>query len=165
MADPQLPPLPMPKARLHQTSCAVFDPTPGPCDCGSPPKIYDRLEMEAHARRAVEADRSTRGVAPTRQPERVAFCCGNANNCREPEKSCAMRGDVLGREHERGRPGGVTRLDPVPTAERICRDVAELPDRNSPKDWPEAMLVTHDELRAIVLDALGVALPDGAKHG
>lgn len=46
-------------------------------------------------------------------------------------------------------------------AEQICREVAELPDRNSPEDWPEAMLVTHDELRAIVLSALREALASG----
>ena len=33
--------------------------------------------------------------------------------------------------------------------EAIIRDVAELPDRTSPSDWPEAMLVTADELRTI----------------
>jgi hypothetical protein len=33
----------------------------------------------------------------------------------------------------------------------ILRDVAELPDRTSPADWPDAMLVTTDELRAILL--------------
>ena len=42
-------------------------------------------------------------------------------------------------------------------AAQICRDVAELPDRNSPEDWPEAMLVTHDELQAIVTEALEAA--------
>lgn len=44
-------------------------------------------------------------------------------------------------------------------AARVCREVAELPDRNSPEDWPEAMLVTHDELRAIVLAALRASSP------
>lgn len=39
----------------------------------------------------------------------------------------------------------------------ICQAVAELPDRNSPEDWPEAMLVTHEELAAIVRDALSAA--------
>ncbi len=39
-------------------------------------------------------------------------------------------------------------------ATEICNAVAELPDRNSPEDWPEAMLVTHDELRLIVEQAL-----------
>lgn len=43
-------------------------------------------------------------------------------------------------------------------AAQICRDVAELPDRNSPEDWPEAMLVTHEELRTIVLEASARAL-------
>lgn len=32
----------------------------------------------------------------------------------------------------------------------ICRDVAELPDRTSPDDWPDAMLVTAEELQDIV---------------
>ena len=32
----------------------------------------------------------------------------------------------------------------------IVRDVAELPDRNSPDDNPEMMLVTDTELRAII---------------
>lgn len=32
----------------------------------------------------------------------------------------------------------------------IIRDVAELPDRTSPEDCPEAMLVTQDELRVIL---------------
>jgi hypothetical protein len=58
MTDPQLPPLPLPKPGRHRLSCEVFDPTPGPCDCGSPPKIYDRLEMESYAARAVYADRA-----------------------------------------------------------------------------------------------------------
>lgn len=34
--------------------------------------------------------------------------------------------------------------------EMITRDVAELPDRTSPPDWPEAMLVTPLELFAIL---------------
>ena len=42
-------------------------------------------------------------------------------------------------------------------ASQVCRAVAELPDRNSPDDWPDAMLVTHEELRAIVLEALEAA--------
>jgi hypothetical protein len=36
--------------------------------------------------------------------------------------------------------------------------VAELPDRTSPDDWPDAMLVTADELRGIVSDELDAAL-------
>lgn len=35
--------------------------------------------------------------------------------------------------------------------DNVLRDVAELPDRNSPKDWPEAMLVTGAELRQIIV--------------
>jgi hypothetical protein len=33
----------------------------------------------------------------------------------------------------------------------IVQDICELPDRSSPDDWPEAMLVTPDELRRIVV--------------
>lgn len=36
----------------------------------------------------------------------------------------------------------------------IVRRVAELPDRTSPDDWPEAMLVTSEELTAICIAAL-----------
>jgi hypothetical protein len=36
------------------------------------------------------------------------------------------------------------------TIDRIIRDIAELPDRNSPEDWPEAMLVTGDEMEAFL---------------
>lgn len=39
-------------------------------------------------------------------------------------------------------------------ADAIVREVAELPDRDSPADWPAAMLVTSDELRGIVRAAL-----------
>ena len=34
--------------------------------------------------------------------------------------------------------------------EAVIRAVAELPDRSSPEEWPEAMLVTGDELRRIL---------------
>lgn len=33
---------------------------------------------------------------------------------------------------------------------RIVQRVAELPDRTSPDDWPDAMLVTADELSQII---------------
>lgn len=56
------------------------------------------------------------------------------------------------------------RADAIAT--RVCRMVAELPDRNSPAEWPEAMLVTHEELRSILLEevrstALEAALNEG----
>lgn len=41
--------------------------------------------------------------------------------------------------------------------EGVIRDVAELPDRTSPEDWPEAMMVTADELRSILLARLSMA--------
>ncbi|MBU0601091.1 MAG: hypothetical protein KKD25_01660 [Gammaproteobacteria bacterium] len=40
---------------------------------------------------------------------------------------------------------------------RICQRVAELTDRSSPEDWPEAMLVTADELIEIINSELEVA--------
>lgn len=39
-------------------------------------------------------------------------------------------------------------------ATAACQRVAELPDRASPADWPEAMLVTGDELHMIVREAV-----------
>jgi hypothetical protein len=39
-------------------------------------------------------------------------------------------------------------------ADKVCRMVAELPDRDSPGDQPEMMLVTHQELRDIVCQAI-----------
>lgn len=42
-------------------------------------------------------------------------------------------------------------------ADQVCLSVAELPDRDSPADWPQAMLVTNDELRNIVLNAINYA--------
>jgi hypothetical protein len=43
---------------------------------------------------------------------------------------------------------------PVPPwVEKVVQAVAELPDRTSPDDWPDAMLVTADELRGLLLAA------------
>lgn len=82
------------------------------------------------------------------EPERCPYCdnSGDVHNkvgewlgeC----KDCAaeVRGEVP--------------AEPSAIADRICNEVAELGDRNSPEDWPEAMLVTHAELHAIVVDAL-----------
>ncbi|RYF81150.1 MAG: hypothetical protein EOO29_11460 [Comamonadaceae bacterium] len=38
--------------------------------------------------------------------------------------------------------------------QRVCQRVAELPNRDSPPDWPAAMLVTHEELASIVRQAI-----------
>lgn len=43
-------------------------------------------------------------------------------------------------------------------ATTVCQDVAELPDRTSLDDWPEAMLVTADELQLIVAREITEAL-------
>lgn len=45
-------------------------------------------------------------------------------------------------------------LDATNFVTAVCRDVAELPDRNSPADWPEAMLVTAEELQRIISNQL-----------
>lgn len=45
-------------------------------------------------------------------------------------------------------------LAPPTLLDQIVRRVAELPDRTSPDDWPEAMLVTVAELRAILTELL-----------
>ena len=45
------------------------------------------------------------------------------------------------------------------TIDTIIREVAELPDRTSPSDQPDMMLVTGDELRTIITNALDGAVP------
>lgn len=45
-------------------------------------------------------------------------------------------------------------MTPEERAWDLVRDVAELPDRSSPEDWPEAMLVTGDELHRLVVAAI-----------
>lgn len=51
-------------------------------------------------------------------------------------------------------------------AERLTLDVAELPDRTSPDDWPEAMLITDSELRqmaeAVIREAIDKTLEEAA---
>jgi hypothetical protein len=37
----------------------------------------------------------------------------------------------------------------------VCLRVCELPDRSSPEDWPEACLVTPDELSEILEEVFG----------
>lgn len=53
--------------------------------------------------------------------------------------------------------------------ETFIRDVAELPDRSSPADWPEAMLATGEELdellRTFAADVLTKAVHHPAVDG
>lgn len=42
----------------------------------------------------------------------------------------------------------------------VAKRVAELSDRSSPDDWPEAMLVTSDELIHIVSDEIAETLTE-----
>lgn len=44
-------------------------------------------------------------------------------------------------------------------AKAIVRAVSELPDRSSPADWPEAMIVEPGELRSIILQACAAPEP------
>lgn len=44
----------------------------------------------------------------------------------------------------------------------IVRDIEELPDRTSPDDWPEALIVTNSELREIVSEHIRAALRESA---
>jgi hypothetical protein len=53
-------------------------------------------------------------------------------------------------------PAGDAALREAPA--RIVGRVAELPDRCSPEEWPEAMLVTGDELAAIVREEIDALL-------
>ena len=48
----------------------------------------------------------------------------------------------------------VPNLIPSAIAAAVCQRVAELDDRSSPADWPEAMLVTQDELHTILIEEL-----------
>lgn len=56
-------------------------------------------------------------------------------------------------------------LDADSIATSACQAVAELPDRNSPEDWPAAMLVTGDELHQIVREAVISAQPAAQPSG
>ena len=71
------------------------------------------------------------------------------------EKTEGLSAGHVGRDvvYELPYPGGAV-------AERIVRRVAELPDRTSPDNWPEAMLVTSDELRTIVAEETSGDPPD-----
>lgn len=86
-----------------------------------------------------------------------ATCSADMHLCREdmPDISTEEMVGVLTNEWNRrahpaaeqeGEMAGMVKT----LAQSVCRDVAELPDRSSPDDWPDAMLVTHDELALIV---------------
>lgn len=54
-------------------------------------------------------------------------------------------------------PVAVSRRQSPDVASLVIRDVAELPNRTSPEDWPEAMLVTAEELENILRARLSAA--------
>lgn len=49
--------------------------------------------------------------------------------------------------------------------EKIIRDVAELPDRTSPADWPDALIVTSAELKQILDRYLSKDVDDSGMFG
>ncbi len=67
--------------------------------------------------------------------------------------------EAKGREDERARLAAqapdlpTVNFDPQTIAVQICRDVAELGDRNSPPEQPDMMLVTAEELFGIAIGA------------
>lgn len=46
----------------------------------------------------------------------------------------------------------------------ILRDVCELPDRTSPYDDPDMLMVTYDELKSILEDNFGLNQPKEKVH-
>lgn len=73
-------------------------------------------------------------------------CCGTRVH---GEDGIAAYGTVYCDDHK---------LAPAISA-KVLQDVAELPDRTSPEEWPDAMLVTAIELRRIVEEAVYSAGP------
>ena len=57
---------------------------------------------------------------------------------------------------------GLADFDPLTIARHVCRSVAEIGDRNSPEGQPDMMLVTADELFAIVIEAFAENCPPAA---
>jgi hypothetical protein len=70
--------------------------------------------------------------------------------CETPEAKAARAKELAEIEAEQD----AAALPVEDEIDRLIQEVAELPDRTSPDDWPEAMLVTADELRTILRAAL-----------
>lgn len=58
--------------------------------------------------------------------------------------SASQHADAVERDHHERRQSDLIA--------RIIKRVAELPDRSSPDEWPEAMLVTGAKLKRILRD-------------
>lgn len=54
----------------------------------------------------------------------------------------------------RRTPAPVQQIDIPKACERIVQRVCELPDRSSPEEWPEAMLVTPEELTWVIAEEI-----------
>lgn len=99
-----------------------------------------------HTRDAQEPtlkDAQVEQAAHPSEVEKLMDAAGLCRRCAAPKDSAVTV-----------TPGGDVVLTSSDVASRVCRSVAELPDRNSPDGWPEAMLVTQDELREIVMGAI-----------
>lgn len=64
-------------------------------------------------------------------------------------KGAPLREDASPQSAPQAAPADVEEI-----VRKIVLAVAEIPDRTSPEDWPEAMIVTDSELRSIVRSAL-----------
>ncbi len=97
------------------------------------------------------------GIPAAPHLERVpAYACGvdlSAEGLADLKKALA---DPRQRTYIKRMP--VPALDANAIAANVCQRVAELPDRNSPEDWPEAMLVTGRELIDVVTCEITQAL-------
>lgn len=94
--------------------------------------------------------------AKERDDAGLLLCAENAEKalrCLRVDKA-TLRADLADQETTIARLRSVTVLDADTIATRILNEVMELPDRTSPDDWPEAMLVTGEELVAIVKGVL-----------
>jgi len=115
-------------------------------------KAYTAEQMREYARAALAAS-----LPPSRELLlRAAALLSERMPCADPE--CRVADDSATQRcyDDLCRAASLPPSRPEQIAARICREVAELPDRNSPEGWPEAMLVTHDELRSIVLATVGL---------
>lgn len=92
---------------------------------------------------------------PVTQEQRRCPQCGSANQ----ERIAALwLCQVCGHEWNDSAPvAPPVTCEWRAVADKVVQSVVELPDRTSPDDWPEAMLVTSDELETIVLDALSLS--------
>jgi len=94
------------------------------------------------------------GAEPSEGLEQVAreIEAIHAPTYKTPEqrvKVIAAYAAILARHFSGGKGAEVSTISDK-VLDAIVLDIAELPDRSSPEDWPEAMLVTAEELKSII---------------